>query len=195
MLRASVIGTRLADRLGLRPDQRATVFYCGLVSWIGCHAGSREYASWFGDDIAVRRDSYDVDWSGLPYLRFLVRNVGRGRPLPQRAQGLGALLLDALLLDARGHLGRLDGGGLPTGTKGTQHPGGDPGGTGGRYGRGPPPPARSRGRRRDGPGPPGPAIRPRDRCRVRGLRRGPAERRGPARLLARRPAGGRRYRR
>ena len=149
MLRASVIGTRLAGRLGLRPDQRATVFYCGLVSWIGCHADSHEYASWFGDDIAVRRDSYDVDWSGFPYLRFLVRNVGRGRPLPQRAQVLGALLLDA-----RGNLGRLvhshclsagllaeqiglgepvrdalaciferwDGGGLPAGAQGTSIP-------------------------------------------------------------------------
>ena len=102
MLRASVIGTRLTCRLGLPPEQRATVFYCGLVSWIGCHADSHEYASWFGDDIAVRRDSYDIDWSGLPYLRFLVRNVGRGRPLPQRAQVLGALLVDA-----RGHLGQL----------------------------------------------------------------------------------------
>ena len=35
MLRSSVIATRLADRLGLREDQRATVFYCSLVAWIG----------------------------------------------------------------------------------------------------------------------------------------------------------------
>jgi HD-GYP domain-containing protein (c-di-GMP phosphodiesterase class II) len=102
MLRACVIATRLADRLGLRPDQRATVFYCSLVTWIGCHADSHEYAAWFGDDIAVRHDSFDVDWSGLPYLRFLVRNTGRGRPLPQRAQALGSLFLDA-----RGNLGKL----------------------------------------------------------------------------------------
>jgi HD-GYP domain-containing protein (c-di-GMP phosphodiesterase class II) len=102
MLRASVIGTRLAGRIGLTQDQRTTVLYCGLVAWIGCHADSHEYADWFGDDIAVRRDSYGVDWSGLPYMRFLVRNAGRGRPLPRRAQALGSLVLDA-----RGHLGQL----------------------------------------------------------------------------------------
>ena len=40
--------------------------------WIGCHADSHEYARWFGDDISVRRSSYLVDWSGLPYQRFLL---------------------------------------------------------------------------------------------------------------------------
>ena len=102
MLRTSVIGTRLADRLGLRPDQRATIFYCALVSWIGCHADSHEYAGWFGDDIAVRRESYDFDWSGLPLPAIPAPKRG---PRPAAAAaGPGAWRTAA---DARGHLGEL----------------------------------------------------------------------------------------
>src|SRR5215468_5057449 len=54
MLRAAMIATRLADRLGLTHAQRACVYYTTLIMWIGCHADSHEYARWFGDDIAVR---------------------------------------------------------------------------------------------------------------------------------------------
>jgi HD-GYP domain-containing protein (c-di-GMP phosphodiesterase class II) len=102
MLRSAVMGMRLAERLGLAEDERATAFYTGLVMWIGCHADSHEYTHWFGDDIGVRHDSYFVDWSGAPYTRFLLRNVGRGSSLPKRA-GVAA----KLFLDARGNLGNL----------------------------------------------------------------------------------------
>lgn len=95
MLRSAVIGHRLAGRLGLDRDQRATVYYATLVMWIGCHADSQEYARWFGDDIAVRRDAYLVDWTGLPYLRFLVGNVARGEPLRQRVTTMAGLFRDA----------------------------------------------------------------------------------------------------
>ena len=64
MLRSAVIACGLADRLGLSREQKATVYYTTLLMWIGCHADSQEYARWFGDDIAVRRDAYLVDWSG-----------------------------------------------------------------------------------------------------------------------------------
>ncbi len=95
MLRSAVVACRLADLLGLSREQRATVYYTTLVMWIGCHADSQEYARWFGDDIAVRREAYLVDWSGLPYLRFLLGNVARGEPLPQRIKVMGALFRDA----------------------------------------------------------------------------------------------------
>ena len=48
--------------------QRDCVYYTALIMWIGCHADSHEYARWFGDDIAVRHDSYFVDWSGTALL-------------------------------------------------------------------------------------------------------------------------------
>ncbi len=102
MVRSAVIGTRLARRLGLDDRERAAVFYVSLLIWIGCFADSHEYSRWFGDDIAVRHDSYQLDWSGLPYLRFLLGNVGRGMPLAKRAR-IGA----ALFVDTRGNLARL----------------------------------------------------------------------------------------
>ncbi|WP_419224499.1 HD domain-containing phosphohydrolase [Gordonia sp. CPCC 206044] len=149
MLRSAVIACRLSDRLGLSREQRATIYYSTLVMWIGCHADSQEYARWFGDDIAVRRDAYLVDWSGLPYLRFLVGNVGRGEPLGRRlktmtdlfrnARGQIALLVHSHCMSAAAlarHMGlgadveqaiahtfeRFDGGGLPGGVSGTDIP-------------------------------------------------------------------------
>jgi HD-GYP domain-containing protein (c-di-GMP phosphodiesterase class II) len=102
MLRAALIGTRIADRLGLSRDQRDCTYYTNLVMWIGCHADSHEYARWFGDDIAVRRDSALVDWAGLPFLRFLLSNVARGEPLMRRLT-----VMAALFANARGQLARL----------------------------------------------------------------------------------------
>ncbi|WP_236981400.1 MULTISPECIES: HD domain-containing phosphohydrolase [Mycobacterium] len=149
MLRAALIATRLAERLGLSAEQRDCTYYTTLIMWIGCHADSHEYARWFGDDIAVRHDSYLVDWSGLPYWRFLLGNVGRGQPLLQRLTVMATLFADArgrlselihshcmsaaLLADRIGlgpnvqaALGfafeRYDGGGLPTGARGEQIP-------------------------------------------------------------------------
>lgn len=102
MLRSAVIASRLARHLGLDEEQRKTAYFATLVMWIGCHADSHEYAAWFGDDIRVRSEAYELDWSGLPYARFLLSNVGRGRPLPRRAQ-----VLASLLVDAKGNLSRL----------------------------------------------------------------------------------------
>ncbi|MGA5467058.1 HD domain-containing phosphohydrolase [Mycobacterium sp. NPDC050041] len=149
MLRSALIGTRIADRLGLPREQRDCIYYTALVMWIGCHADSHEYARWFGDDIAVRQGSYLVDWSGLPYLRFLLGNVGRGEPLLHRLS-----VAATLFANARGHIAQLvhshcisaatlasriglgddvqsavaytferyDGGGLPAGASGAQLP-------------------------------------------------------------------------
>jgi HD-GYP domain-containing protein (c-di-GMP phosphodiesterase class II) len=149
MLRAALIATRLADRLGLGQAQRDCVYYTTLIMWIGCHADSHEYAQMFGDDIAVRHDSYLVDWSGLPYLRFLLRNVGRGEPLMHRlslmatlfanlrgrlSQSIHSHCMSAALLADRIGLGpgvqealasgfeRYDGGGLPAGAHGDAIP-------------------------------------------------------------------------
>ncbi|MGV9710208.1 HD domain-containing phosphohydrolase [Gordonia sp. NPDC003424] len=102
MLRSAIIACRLSDRLGLSRAQRATIFYSTLVMWIGCHADSQEYARWFGDDIAVRRESYLVDWSGLPYMRFLLGHVAYGEPVGTRIKTMATLMRDA-----RGQLGTI----------------------------------------------------------------------------------------
>ncbi|WP_426594936.1 HD domain-containing phosphohydrolase [Cellulomonas sp. McL0617] len=92
VLRSAVIATRLADRLGLTRTQRDTTFHTTLVMWIGCHADSHEYVRWFGDDIDVKRAAYLVDWAGLPYMRFLMGNIARGAPLPQRIKVIAQLM-------------------------------------------------------------------------------------------------------
>ena len=36
-----------------------------MLAWVGCVADAPEVAGSFGDDIAFRADSYDVDLGGL----------------------------------------------------------------------------------------------------------------------------------
>src|SRR2546426_436557 len=58
----------------------------GTLGWVGCVADTPEVATWFGDDIAYRGDSFRVDMSGMPMLGFMLRHVGAGRPALQRVQ-------------------------------------------------------------------------------------------------------------
>ena len=102
MLRSSLIATRIAERMGLDPQQRATVYYANLVGWIGCHADSHELSALFGDDIAYRADTYAVDMTGLPFLRLMVSHVGRG--LPGWERGIRSA---AFVLTARNQVARL----------------------------------------------------------------------------------------
>ena len=95
MLRSSLIATRIAERMGLDSQQRATVYYANLVGWIGCHADSHELSALFGDDIAFRADTYEVDMTGLPFLRLMVSHVGRGLPAWERGIRSAAFVLTA----------------------------------------------------------------------------------------------------
>ena len=93
VLRSSLIAAMLVDELDLDENQRATVYYTNLVLWIGCHADSHEFSRWFGDDLAMRRDSYQLDWSGLPYMKFLMQRTGANQPLSGRTRMLLTLML------------------------------------------------------------------------------------------------------
>ncbi len=50
------------------------------LAWVGCVADTPELAKWFGDDIAFRGDSYEVELAGLPGLAFMLRHAGAGGP-------------------------------------------------------------------------------------------------------------------
>ena len=80
VLRAWLIAARLGDHLGVARDQRGALYYAVTLAWVGCVADTPEVASWFGDDIAYRKDSYRVDLAGLPLLGFMLRHVGAGKP-------------------------------------------------------------------------------------------------------------------
>ena len=84
VLRAWRISARLGERIGLDDRARANLYYVALLAWAGCVADTYEVASWFGDDIAFRADSYEVDLAGLPMLGFMLRHVGAGGPTLQR---------------------------------------------------------------------------------------------------------------
>ena len=54
-MRAALVGTDLARRMGLSEPEAADVFYVSLLLHVGCLAYSHETAALFGDDAAVHR--------------------------------------------------------------------------------------------------------------------------------------------
>ena len=84
VLRAWCIATRLGEELGLEPDDRGALYYVIMLAWVGCVADTPEVAAVFGDDIAFRADSYQVDFAGLPLLGFMLRHIGAGSPALHR---------------------------------------------------------------------------------------------------------------
>jgi HD-GYP domain-containing protein (c-di-GMP phosphodiesterase class II) len=89
MIRACLLALRLAERLELDADERAVVYYAGLLAWVGCHTDAYEQAKWFGDDLSLKEDAhYGYDF-GRPrqVAAFMLKNVGgAGRPLVERAR-------------------------------------------------------------------------------------------------------------
>ena len=60
VLRQCLIALRLAERVGLDEQTRAAVYYTALLVNVGCHTDAHEQAKWFGDDIALKADKYDL---------------------------------------------------------------------------------------------------------------------------------------
>jgi HD-GYP domain-containing protein (c-di-GMP phosphodiesterase class II) len=92
VLRSCVIGLGLGQDLGLEESERAVLYYVSLIAWVGCHADAYEQAAWFGDDIALKADTYAVDLAGLPAAVFLARHVGRGKSPLRRARIAGSFV-------------------------------------------------------------------------------------------------------
>jgi len=89
MIRACLVALRLAGRLGFDDQQRAVVYYAGLLAWVGCHTDAYEQAKWLGDDLSSKHDAhYGYDFGRASQVAaFLLKNVGGpGRPLVERAR-------------------------------------------------------------------------------------------------------------
>ena len=80
VLRQCVISLRLADRVGLTGEQRATLYYTALMLNVGCHSDAHEQAKWFGDDIAMKALKYRHDLRSLRGLGANLRLLGAGLP-------------------------------------------------------------------------------------------------------------------
>ena len=78
LVRSCRLGLRLAESVGLSEEERAVVYYVALLGWVGCHAQSHEQAAWFGDEIALKADRYEVDMVGRARASFVLRHVGAG---------------------------------------------------------------------------------------------------------------------
>ena len=92
VLRSWVISARLGDHVGLELADRGSLYYVATLAWVGCVADTPELATWFGDDIAFRGDSRQIDLAGLPMMGFMLRHVGIGSPRLHRLR-LGASLM------------------------------------------------------------------------------------------------------
>jgi HD-GYP domain-containing protein (c-di-GMP phosphodiesterase class II) len=93
VLRSWLIAGRLGERLGLDPGARVSLYYVMMLAWVGCVADTAEVATWFGDDIAFRGDSYRVDLAGLPLMAFTLGHAGAGTPLMHRLHLAASLAL------------------------------------------------------------------------------------------------------
>ena len=86
VIRQTIIALRLADLLELDEHERVVVYYSGLLAWVGCHTDAYEQAKWFGDDIAMKRESMFASDSAGDLARLLVRRLGSGGSVPDRVR-------------------------------------------------------------------------------------------------------------
>jgi HD-GYP domain-containing protein (c-di-GMP phosphodiesterase class II) len=84
VLRQCLIALRLAERVGLSEQERATVYYTALLINVGCHTDAHEQARWFGDDIKMKSSKYDGELRGARAAVTGLRQLGAGHPLVQR---------------------------------------------------------------------------------------------------------------
>jgi HD-GYP domain-containing protein (c-di-GMP phosphodiesterase class II) len=79
VLRQCLIGLRIAERIGLDDEARATVYYTSLLINVACHTDAHEQAKWFGDDIAMKAGKFTIE----PGLRGAMKGLsmlGAGKP-------------------------------------------------------------------------------------------------------------------
>src|SRR6266540_1152020 len=84
-VRGAVIASALAEEVAASDDDRADAYWLSLLRYAGCTADSHLNAAVMEDEVAVHQDMYGVDY-GSPgeMVPFLVRRIGRGKPLPGR---------------------------------------------------------------------------------------------------------------
>jgi len=90
-MRQTVIALRLADLIGADDGQRAATYYVGMVMNAYCHADAAEQARWFGDDIAFKRDGFEVlGMNTAQAIAFFVGRLGSHGRTTQRAKRMAA---------------------------------------------------------------------------------------------------------
>lgn len=93
MLRAARLSMRLGERLGLDSEELATLYDVSVLTYVGCPVYGNESAVIFGDDIDFRAHSYELDFAGVPGMRYMLERAGVGSPAVVRAQLAARLVL------------------------------------------------------------------------------------------------------
>src|ERR1700751_2189859 len=76
-MRQPVIALRLAAMLGASDRELEATYYLGLMMNVYCHADAAEQAQWFGDDIGMKSDTFEMlDMSTARTVAFILRRVG-----------------------------------------------------------------------------------------------------------------------
>ena len=149
--RSCLIATKLAEKVGLPAADRSVVFYATLLKDLGCSSNAAKMAWLFGaDDRAVKHDIKTVDWrKAQSKFQFAAQHVAPGASLFTRAMRFAAMARggergEKALVETRCERGadimrdlrfpeaaaqavrhldeHWDGGGHPTGAKGTEIP-------------------------------------------------------------------------
>jgi putative nucleotidyltransferase with HDIG domain len=86
-IRSCLIGMRIADELQLPPEQRSDLYYALLLKDSGCSSNAARLFQIMGaDELTAKREIKFEDWTkaSISGLRYLLRNVLPGAPLPRR---------------------------------------------------------------------------------------------------------------
>ena len=91
-VRTCLIGMRLAERVGLPPEERGSLFYALLLKDLGCSSNAARLCSLFGaDDRALKREHKLIDWARpTRSLRYTLRNAVPDASPMGRAQNVGS---------------------------------------------------------------------------------------------------------
>jgi len=90
-MRQTVIALRLADLVGVDDSDREAVYYVGLVMNAYCHADAAEQARLVGDDIAFKRDGFEVlGMNTAQAIAFFLGRLGSHGATTERARRIAA---------------------------------------------------------------------------------------------------------
>ena len=90
-MRQTVVALRLAGLAGASGRELEATYYLGLMMNVYCHADAAEQARWFGDDISMKSDTFDLlDMSTARMVASLLRRVGSHGSGVARARRLAA---------------------------------------------------------------------------------------------------------
>ena len=94
-IRSCLLGMRIAEELGLKPEQRSALFYALLLKDLGCASNAAKICYLFGaDDHDVKRDFKTTDWpSFVESAKYVLRNVAPGGSLWEKARHAAALVI------------------------------------------------------------------------------------------------------